>query len=753
MKLGKAMNAHNGQYRPTPMQSAMGDPLRSEQRTGELLPRVLSRADMFAIFIAIVLFIPNASVIQATQGAGGATYLYWMIGAITFLIPGAVIAGQLNRFMPVDGSIYVWTHRALGPLWGFFAGFCAWFPGILVLLVGADTVLSLVQGIGVQLFGPATNWLVEPWQQGIFVVVILLLAVLLSTLPLHRIMRAAKVVVLLYVVGIFTVGLAGLVWILAGHAPQPALTTGQLGFGGQNIVLYGVIVLALLGVEVPLNMAAETREPHAARLFLRWGPLLVLVAYMIGTFGVMAIVPSSNASLPYSTLTAVSIVFGVPASVLIGVIFIGFFVITTVVYNITFARILFVSALDHRLPPALANVNRFAAPSRATTVQTIVVLAIAVLTFFIGPLLYPDQGSDLSTKVYDVCTATATIIWCISMVILFLALPVILGRFRAFLATRSDQLIAPPWVLYLCCAVGGAASLLGIWTTLSLSWDSQAIPNSQWGLLIVGCALVSLLIGLAGSAYPRLLSSLDEQTTVARENARLYNELSLAYAKLSELDQLKDAFLTTASHELRTPLTIVQGYLELLGEMQDAPFETRQAFLTKARRACDELVLLQANIMDATRIKFDTAALHCTSIPLKEACTTIVDLFEPLILQERRTVEVDIADHITVWADEARLKQVLHNLFGNALRYSPHRTPIYINAVEEREQDMVRINVIDRGLGVPPNKHEAIFERFVRLERDMHGSIRGSGLGLAITRQLVEAMHGTIHVESSGIKG
>ena len=66
---------------------------------------------------------------------------------------------------------------------------------------------------------------------------------------------------------------------------------------------------------------------------------------------------------------------------------------------------------------------------------------------------------------------------------------------------------------------------------------------------------------------------------------------------------------------------------------------------------------------------------------------------------------------------------------------------------------MICISVIDRGLGVPPDKHEAIFERFVRLERDMHGNTRGSGLGLAITRQLVEAMHGAIRVESSGING
>ncbi len=126
----------------TILQSAMGEPLRSEQRINTFFPRILTRVDMLVLFIAIVLFIPNASIVQATQGAGASTYLYWVIGTITFLIPGAVVTGQLNRFMPVDGSIYVWTHRALGPLWGFFAGFCAWFPGILVLLSAAASIQS-----------------------------------------------------------------------------------------------------------------------------------------------------------------------------------------------------------------------------------------------------------------------------------------------------------------------------------------------------------------------------------------------------------------------------------------------------------------------------------------------------------------------------------------------------------------------------------------------------------------------------------
>ncbi|HLZ81838.1 MAG TPA: ATP-binding protein, partial [Ktedonobacteraceae bacterium] len=506
---------------------------------------------------------------------------------------------------------------------------------------------------------------------------------------------------------------------------------------------------------------------NAFALFLRWGPLIVMIAYMLGTFGVMAVVPQNNASATYSTLTAVGIVFGAPAAILIGIIFTAFFVIAAVIYNVAFARILFVSALDHRLPTSLVRLNRNTAPSRAILVQTTIVTVIAIFTFFLGPLFYHDQGENLTFQVYDITQASTTIIWCISMLILFLDLPVLLYRFRELFAKRPSRqaqgfppdaalplpLLAPPWVLYLCSAIGGLASLLGIWVTLMLSWDTHLLSNTQWTIYVGVSVLVCLIIGLLGSAFPRLLSSLNEQTAAARENARLYSELSAAYAKLSELDQFKDAFLTTASHELRTPLTIMQGYLELLGDMQDIDPITRADFVNKARRACDELVLLQANIMDASRIKFDTNSLHCATISPKEVCTAVIDLFEPLILQEQRQVTVEVAPSLVVWADETRLKQILRNLFANALRYSPHETPISITAAVEQEQDKVRINVIDQGFGVPPAQHEAIFERFVRLERDMHGANRGSGLGLAITRQLVEAMHGTITVASTGIKG
>src|SRR5262249_53350976 len=162
--------------------------------------------------------------------------------------------------------------------------------------------------------------------------------------------------------------------------------------------------------------------------------------------------------------------------------------------------------------------------------------------------------------------------------ILFLDLPILLIRFRRLLARSVSMLIMPPWMLHLCCFVGGVASLLGIWTTLSASWDSSLISDEQWRMTIGISTIVFLIFGMIAAAYPRLLSNIEEQTAVARENARLYRELQVAYNRLSELDQLKDAFLTTTSHELRTPLTIVQGYLELLKIMENASTEERREF-------------------------------------------------------------------------------------------------------------------------------------------------------------------------------
>src|ERR1700745_4382691 len=104
----------------------------SETLAPTLVGRVLNSFDLVVIFVALVLFIPNASTVQF---AGPATFLFWILGFLTFLIPGAFVTAQLGRMFPEEGSLYVWTHKVLGPFWGFFAGFVAWWPGPLSLVV------------------------------------------------------------------------------------------------------------------------------------------------------------------------------------------------------------------------------------------------------------------------------------------------------------------------------------------------------------------------------------------------------------------------------------------------------------------------------------------------------------------------------------------------------------------------------------------------------------------------------------------
>ncbi|HZR44068.1 MAG TPA: ATP-binding protein [Ktedonobacteraceae bacterium] len=250
----------------------------------------------------------------------------------------------------------------------------------------------------------------------------------------------------------------------------------------------------------------------------------------------------------------------------------------------------------------------------------------------------------------------------------------------------------------------------------------------------------------------RALEMFASQCAAALENARITLELRAAYERQKELDRLKDQFIMTASHELRTPLTAVQGYIELLSEhMGNLSAETRADFVAKARRSCDELSLMVNNIMDASRVHIDAENVRIEEIVLLEPIVHVLEILEALIKREKRTVSVMVSSDIFVMADDMRLRQVLLNLIGNALKYSPAGTSIEIAAQMDEQQ--AHICVRDYGSGVLPEDQSRLFERFVRLDRDINSPTRGAGLGLYICKRLVEAMGGQIWVESSGHPG
>src|SRR5262245_43695501 len=182
--------------------------LISERVAGGILPKVLTTFDMVAIFVAIVLFITNAAVIQS---AGPSAFGWWIIGFVVFLVPCAIATGQLGVMCPGEGSIYLWTHKAFGPFWGFFAGFCAWWPGVLVMVATGTSVIAFLG----YAFPAVNGWPIQ-WQ-GALIIGLILLSALLAILRFRVTQNVVNIVFVLYGLAILAMFVAGIVYLAKGN--------------------------------------------------------------------------------------------------------------------------------------------------------------------------------------------------------------------------------------------------------------------------------------------------------------------------------------------------------------------------------------------------------------------------------------------------------------------------------------------------------------------------------------------------------
>src|SRR5207302_1772787 len=256
------------------------------------------------------------------------------------------------------------------------------------------------------------------------------------------------------------------------------------------------VILALLGIEVPLNMGVEITHSRSITRYLLWGSVVVIAAYLIGTFGVMVAVPLKDQGSPSAIAEAVTLGFGPAGTVLgwlVNFIFIGFFLFNTAVYNYSFGRLLFVSGLDRRMPAVMSKVNANRVPWVAVLVQSIISAVFAAIAFIIAPYALKTgfKPTDLSTIVYDILQAAVTVIWCVSMVILFIDVIIIRYKYHeVFSRTR----LAPDWVFYLCSVVGLFAAAFGVYVTFTGPWTTLLSYNT-WILWIGSIAVFSLIIG------------------------------------------------------------------------------------------------------------------------------------------------------------------------------------------------------------------------------------------------------------------
>jgi signal transduction histidine kinase len=242
------------------------------------------------------------------------------------------------------------------------------------------------------------------------------------------------------------------------------------------------------------------------------------------------------------------------------------------------------------------------------------------------------------------------------------------------------------------------------------------------------------------------------------------SSVQAAYERERELDRLKNQFIASINHELRTPLMALQGYLMLAREFGKAgEIGEQDQMFDLGLESMQHINTLVESILDVRRIETDVTSVKLASVDIHAAIVKATALVDPRSAgQSQRDIHLRVPSHLQVLADDERLRQVLINLISNAIKYSPASAPIEISvqlvpfADEQRRSDaapMAQISVRDYGLGIPPEQMPLLFQRFVRLQRDIASTVTGTGLGLAICRAYVEAMGGRIWVESSGIEG
>ena len=248
-----------------------------------------------------------------------------------------------------------------------------------------------------------------------------------------------------------------------------------------------------------------------------------------------------------------------------------------------------------------------------------------------------------------------------------------------------------------------------------------------------------------------LVQDLASRAAVAIDNARLFRDAERARAEAESANRSKSEFLATMSHELRTPLNAIDGYAELIELGVHGPVTPAQAeALLRIRRSQKHLLGLINEVLNYARL--ETGAVHydLAVVDVAAAIGEVESLVLPQVRARSLILETEAAP-LTAFADGEKLRQILVNLLSNAIKFTDPGGRIGVRSRSLGAR--VEIEVSDSGIGIAPDKLDAIFEPFVQVGRALNNPSEGTGLGLAISRDLARAMNGDLTVRSAPGEG
>ena len=224
------------------------------------------------------------------------------------------------------------------------------------------------------------------------------------------------------------------------------------------------------------------------------------------------------------------------------------------------------------------------------------------------------------------------------------------------------------------------------------------------------------------------------------------NEIEQQNNKLAKLDKLKDDFLSNTSHELRTPINGIIGIADSMIEGATGILPNKAirnlSMITFSGRRLSNLV---NDILDFSKLKHQNIILQIKPIDIKIVTDVVVFLSQPLIGDKNITLINNIADTIPIDADENRVQQILHNIVGNAIKFTEAGKIEIFSKVKGK---YIQIIVSDSGVGIKPDKLKTVFNPFEQADGSIAREFGGTGLGLSITKQLIELHGGEINIES-----